>query len=468
MRKLTFALFFGNRGFFPGELIAGAREEIKNAVENAGHSTLIMNENFTLYGAVETTAEGRKYSAFLEAHRGKYDGVILSLPNFGDETGAVAALEDCGVPIFIQAYPDEIGKMDFQNRRDSFCGKFSVMDVFYQYRLPFTIFKSHTVHPSSDEFEAELKQFAAVCRIVRGMRRFTIGAVGARTTAFKTVRYDELTLQKYGITTETYDLSDLISRVRKFNTRKTQFREKREFLLAYTGWQGVPDEKLDQICKTACVLDDYIIDYQLDALALRCWIELELELGIAPCVILSALSDRGIAAACELDVANAIPMRALSLASEQPATILDWNNDYGDDPDKCILFHCGPVPQKLMAGKGQIIQHPMFAKSFGDGCGWGCNSGRIAPSPMTFCSSKTEDGKLIFYSGEGLITDDPIEKDFFGCAGVAEIPNLQTKLYNIGRNGFRHHVGLTTGHHQDALKEAFETYLGYDILKINC
>ena len=365
MKKQTFALFFGNRGFFPGELIAGAREEVKKAVEGLGFDTLIMDEKLTRYGAVETVAEGRKFAAFLDANRGKYDGVILSLPNFGDETGAVAALEDCGVPILIQAYPDDIGKMDFAHRRDSYCGKFSVMDVFYQYRLPFTIFKHHVISPSSDAFREELKQFAAVCRVVNGMKKFTVGAVGARTTAFKTVRFDELALQKHGITTETYDLSDLISRSKKYNTRKSTFKEKREFLLDYTTWKGVPEEKIDMLAKTACVLDDYIADFQLDALAIRCWAELELEIEIAPCVILSAINDRNIAAACELDVANAIAMRALNLASQEPATVLDWNNNYGDDDDKCIVFHCGPVAQKLMSGKGHIIQHPMFVKSFG-------------------------------------------------------------------------------------------------------
>jgi L-fucose isomerase-like protein len=253
--------------------------------------------------------------------------------------------------------------------------------------------------------------------------------------------------------------------VKDFDTGSDRFKEKKTFLSEYTSWEAVPDEKLNMLSKTACVFDDFIEEYSLDSLAVRCWIELELELGIAPCVLLSALNNKGIAAACELDVGNAIPMRALSLASEQPSTVLDWNNNYGDALNKCILFHCGPVPQKLMSGKGQIIEHPMFAKSFGPGCGWGCNVGRIAPDLITFCSSKTENGKLVFYMGEGRITEDTIEKDFFGCAGVAEIPELQNKLIKIGREGFRHHVSLTTGHYANALKEAFNTYLGYEILK---
>lgn len=466
MNKLTFALYFGNRGFFPESLISSARIEMETTLEKLGYATLSMEENATRFGAVETAEEGRKYAAFLKAHRGEYDGVIISLPNFGDENGAIAALEDCGVPILIQAYPDEIGKMDFQSRRDAFCGKFSVMDVFYQYKLPYTVFKPHVVHPTSGTFEKQVKDFAAVCRIVNKMKRFTVGAIGARTTAFKTVRFDELTLQKKGITTEALDLSELFMRVKDIKTGTDKFAHKRSRLLNYTNWSGVPDEKVDMLTKVSVAIDDIITEYNLDCLALRCWIEIEKELGISPCVLLSELNDRGIVAACELDVCNAIPMVALSLASQMPATCLDWNNNYSVDENKCILFHCGPVPQTLMTAKGKVIEHAMFAKSFGAGCGWGCNVGRIASSTMTYASSKTEDGKLIFYLDEGRFTTDPIEEGFFGCGGVAEIPGLQDKLLTIGKQGFRHHVGVTFGHVAVPVKEAFLNYLGYDMIQL--
>lgn len=465
-KKMTFALYFGNRGFFPGELIASARKEVAEAVEKLGYQTLMMDENATRYGAVETREEGRRFAAFLEQHKGEYDGVILSLPNFGDENGAIAALQDCGVPILIQAYPDEFGKMDFQHRRDAFCGKFSIMDVFYQYNLPFTVFKPHVVHPSSEVFEQHLKWFAAVCRIVNKMKRFSVGAIGARTTPFKTVRFDELTLQKYGITTETFDLSEVIHRVKNMKTNTDRFKDKCEALKNFTDWTGVPEEKFETLAKLSLVVDDIIDEYRLDSVALRCWEELQRVLGVAPCVLLGELNDRGIPASCELDVANAVTMYALSLASEGASTCLDWNNNYGDDEDKCILFHCGPVPQSLMAGKGQITEHLMFAKSFGAGCGWGCNEGRIAESPFTFASCKTENGKLVCYLGEGRFTGEPIEEGFFGCGGVAQIDDLQNKLLRIGKNGFRHHVSVAFGEVAVPVREAFTTYLGYDILDI--
>lgn len=463
MNKITFALFFGNRGFFPETLIAGARAEMREVLEGLGHGVLMMEAGATPHGAVEGAGEGRLYADFLAAHRGRYDGVILCLPNFGDETGAVAALQDAGVPILIHAYPDELDKMGFTQRRDAFCGKFSVMDVFHQYGVPFTTFPPHTVAPRSETFARQVAMFAAVCRVVAGMKRMVVGALGARTTAFKTVRFDELALQRTGITTETLDLSEVISRVRATDLSSRACEARKQRLESYTRWDGVPKSAFENLVRLGVVLDDIIAEYRMDAVSLRCWLELEKEIGVSPCVILSDLNDRGVAAACELDVCNAVAMRALGLASERPPTCLDWNNNYGDDEDKCILFHCGPVPQGLMAAKGQVIEHPMFAKALGAGCAFGCNVGRIAPTPMTYASAKTEDGKLVFYLGEGEFTDDPIAPDFFGCAGVARIDGLQDKLQAIGHQGFRHHVSVTAGTVAAPVREAFVHYLGYEL-----
>lgn len=463
---MTFALYFGNRGFFPESLIAGARNEMKTAVEKAGFNALLLDEKATKFGAVETAEEGRTYANFLKENKGKYDGAIICLPNFGDENGAVPAFVDCDVPILIQAYPDEIGKMDFQRRRDAFCGKFSIMDMFCQFGIKFTIYEPHTVHPSSDAFTNQLKEFAAVCRVANSMKRFTVGAIGARTTAFKTVRYDELALQKYGITLEALDLTELLIRINKMSESDVKVKEKIERLVNYTDFSCCPKDKTLQLAKISVATDDMIKDYKMDCIAFRCWVEIEQLLGVAPCVLLSELNDRGIVTACEVDVLNAVAMYGLAAASQQAAICLDWNNNYGTDEDKCILFHCGPVAQQYMTGKGKVTDHKMFAKSFGEGCGWGVNEGRIAPFKMTFASSKTENGKLIFYTGEGEFTNDKFDDDFFGCGGVAKIDNLQQKLYTIGRNGYRHHVSATRGHYEMAVREAFKTYLGYEIIEL--
>ena len=463
MRPVTFALYFGNRGFFPEKLVAEARSQLKASIESLGCDTILMDAAATPYGAVESAADGLRYARWLEENRGKFDGVVLCLPNFGDETGAVAALRDARVPILIHAYPDDPDKMGFSDRRDAFCGKLSVMDVFHQYDIPFTALQPHSVHPHAPAFARNIHEFARTCRVVRGMRSMVVGAIGARTTAFKTVRFDEMALQRHGITTETLDLSEIIRRVRQLPEKDPACREKADLLAGYTDFSEVPGAAMQTLVKLSVVLDQVAREYSLDAMAIRCWLELEQELKVAPCVLVGLLNDMGIPCACEVDVCSAVAMHALHLASDRPATCLDWNNNYGDDPDKCILFHCGPVPQSLMTGKGKVIDHPMFAKALGPGCGFGPNVGRIAPMEMTFASCKTENGRLTFYVGEGRITADPIAPDFFGCAGVAEIDGLQDRLQAIGHGGYRHHVSITPGHVQAPVREAFSRYLKYEV-----
>lgn len=463
---MKFALYFGNRGFMPGELIEGARADMIKAVTDAGYEYLAMDASLTRYGAVETREEGRLYHDWLKSHEGEYDGVILCMPIFIDENGAAAALQDANVPILMQAYPDEIGKMDFSHRRDAFCGKFSVTDVFYQYKIPFTVLKPHVVHPLSAAFAENLKDFAAICRVVKGMKRFNLGCIGARTTAFKTVRFDEVTLQRYGINVESFDLSELIYQVGQKKDDDPAVLAKIAQLEHYADFSKVPAENKRTLAKISVVIDDYIRDYRLDALTLRCWNEMETILRVCPCVLISELNDRGITCSCEIDLTSAITMRALALASEKPAACLDWNNNYGDDENRVILFHCGPVAQTLMAGKGTVTEHKMFAK--GDpGSGWGTNEGRIAAFDMTFSNGFTENGTFKVYASEARFTGEPIEKSFFGCGGVAEIPDLQNKLIRLARGGFKHHTTVGMGHMKSILTEAFRTYLGYEVIDID-
>lgn len=459
VEKSTFALFLGNRGFFPGSLISGARAELIQTLETLGHRVLALDETATRYGGVETAQEAARYAAFLEENRGRYDGVILSLPNFGDENGGVAALRDAGVPIFIHAYPDDMDKMHPDLRRDAFCGKLSMMDVFFQNDLKFTVRKPHVIRPSSPQFAANIDHFDRVCRVVKGLRRMRVGALGARTTAFKTVRVDEVALQRRGITVETLDLSDVLARVRKVTPDRAEYKEKAAHLNAYVSFAAVPPVAMDNLVRLSVVLDGIVEEYRLDAYAIRCWPELQDELNISPCVLMGELGDRGMAGACEVDVANAVIMHALRLASDGAATLLDWNNNYEDEEDKCILFHCGPAPKSLMLEGARVTDHLII----GAGCGFGCNVGRLKPMDFTFGSLMTFNGEARVYLGEGRVTSDAIPPEFFGVAGVAEIHRLQDVLLYIGENGFRHHVAIAPGKVVAPVGEALGKYLGFKV-----
>jgi L-fucose isomerase-like protein len=243
----------------------------------------------------------------------------------------------------------------------------------------------------------------------------------------------------------------------------SSYKDKREALQAYTSWEGTPEPALDNLTRLGVVLDELIAEYNMDAIAIRCWLELQQQLGISPCVLLGLLNNTGTAAACEVDVCNAVAMAALALASGRPATVLDWNNNYGEEDDKCILFHCGPVPSDLMTNKGHVSDHLILVNTLGENQSCGCVVGRIAPTDLTFGSLMTDSGRVKIYLGEGRFTDDPIPDNFFGAAGVAEIAGLPDVLLHVGMNGYRHHVGVTPGKFVAPLQEALEKYLGFDV-----
>ena len=170
--------------------------------------------------------------------------------------------------------------------------------------MPFTTLPPHTTHPAGEAFAAQLRTFASTCRVVKGMRRMTVGAIGARTTAFKTVRFDELALQRYGITTETLDLSEVIDRVQRMPDTDERVRARALFLSGYADCSTVPAPAQTQMAKLSIAIDDIISEFGMDAIAFRCWIELEKQLKIAPCLLMSEINNRGIPAACEIGRAH--------------------------------------------------------------------------------------------------------------------------------------------------------------------
>ena len=461
MMKNTFVLYFGNRGFFPGELIAAARESVTRACERNGYDFLIMDESLTRYGAVETIEEGRLFADFLKKHEGEYDGIILSLPNFGDENGASVALRGVDVPILVQAFPDEMDKMDFAHRRDAMCGKLAMCNVLRQLGIKYSLTEKFCVDADSTEFDRELDKFAAVCRVVKGMKHFNVGAIGARTTAFKTVRYDEIAFQGKNVNVETIDMAQVFAMMDTADMNAV--RKKAEVYSQLSDFGNYPPEKLENIARLGVVIDQIIESFDLQAVALRCWDELQKRYGIAPCLILGELNERGIAAACELDVTNAVMMRAVGLAANHPVMLLDVNNNYNDSDDKVIFFHCGPAPISMMRGKGKIEEHLMFKKSYGAGSGVGINKGKFIVGDVTVGSFKTENGKLCAFACDGKLTDDELPEEFFGCGTVFEKQGAGDMLNYMARNGYRHHVAITKGNYSSALEEAFVNYLGYNI-----
>ncbi|MBQ8718425.1 MAG: hypothetical protein IJY66_04095 [Clostridia bacterium] len=458
---MTFAILVANRGFFPSSVIDAARDEMRAAVKRVGAQALMIDAALTRYGAVETRAEGEIFADFLKAHDGEYDGLIICLPNFGDENGIKEAIKDVTVPILLQAYPDELDKLDFANRRDAFCGKLGLCAVLKQMKTKFVNTRSFVVDPKSDGFTEELVRFSAICRVVKRMKHMRVAVLGARTTAFKSVRFDEGAWEAHGCDVETLDMTQLFDKMKKIADDDPRMAEWEREICAISDISDAPRYAIVNQCKFGIALQELRDEIKADVIAIRCWSELQYEYKITPCTVMGILNKRQIPVVCETDVNNAPAMLALALASTTGVGCLDINNNYGDDPNKCILFHCGPLPIDLLCGKGHMEEHKMFTKTQGCNCSWGVNVGKIKPCTITICGMRTEDGEARYFVERAEMTDIELDREFFGTYGVIELPDLQRKLRHMSEEGFRHHAIITEGDWCDALREALSKYLGY-------
>ena len=458
--SLTFGVIVGNRPFFPDALAKKGHDDIIEVVESLGHQVIILSEEETPFGTVKTHDDAKKCADLFRFNAHKIDGIIVTLPNFGDEKSIANTIRwaDLQVPILIHAESDDPNLMRIGERRDSYCGKISVCSNLRQYNIPFSLTNSHTCPVNSDAFKNDVKTFSAICRVVNGLKQARIGAIGARPAAFNTVRYSEKLLETAGISVETIDLSEIFGQVKALKT-DDRVKQRMDIIKSYVQiGDAAPSGSLEKLAKLAIVVEQWIEENELDAIAFQCWTAIEEYLGIAPCAMLSILSNNLIPAACEVDVTGALTMLALELASGSNAALLDWNNNYGDDPNKAVAFHCSNLPADMLENPTMDAH---FSESFKKDTAYGAIFGRISPGPFTFARISTDDlvGEIMFYTGEGEFTNDELET--FGGFGVIEIPNLQDLIKQICVSGFEHHFAATRGDVAYIVAEALENYLNF-------
>jgi L-fucose isomerase-like protein len=460
----TFGVIVGNRGFFPDVLARDGREEILRVLAGQGHQAICLTPEQSKFGAVETHEEAKRCAAMFRAASDRIDGVIVSLPNFGDERAIADTLRlaRLDVPVLVQATPDTPGKMTIAHRRDSFCGKMSACNNLKQYNIPYSLSQLHTVSLSSTEFKKDLEWFSGVCRVVRGLRNLRIGAIGARPTAFNTVRYSEKLLEHHGISVETLDLSEVLGRIGRMKDNDESAVQKLNSIQRYVASSGIPQPALLKMAKLGAVIDDWMKAVDVQISAVQCWTSLEENLGVVPCTVMSMMSESLLSSACEVDVCGVLGMHALQLASGTPSALLDWNNNYGSDPNKAVCFHCSNLPKHFFKDVRMEFQ-AIIAGTVGKENTFGTCEGRVKSGAMSYARFSTDDftGRIRGYSGEGRFTDDPLET--FGGAGVVEIPNMQKLLRYICENGFEHHVAANFSSVASMVHEATTRYLGWDM-----
>ena len=466
-KPVTFGVIVGSRGFFSPALAAEGRQKLLSLLQEKGFQAVITEEKATPNGAIESLADARKCAALFSKKKAAIDGILVSLPNFGDELGVVQTLDLSGldVPVLVHAFDDDIDKVGIRERRDAFCGKISVCNNLYQYDIPWTDTTEHTCAVDSPEFAADLQRFAAVCRVVRGLRGARIGMIGARPAAFQTVRFSEKLLQATGITVVPVDLSEILAAAERIRGNAKELQEK---LALIRGYGRIPDrvpaEHVARQARLSLAIDHWMAENECTASAVQCWESVQKNYGCATCLSMSLMGEvERKPSACEVDVTGAVSMLTLTLATGNAAAFLDWNNNYGTDREKCVNTHCSNFPRSFFGGDIEISELDVLGESLGRDRCFGAVKGKVAAGPMTYFRMDTDDcmGNIRGYVGDGEFTDDPFAMD--GGIAVCRIQDLRKLLRHVTQLGYEHHVAMVRSHCASAVFEATSKYLGWDI-----
>lgn len=465
--RMCFGIIIGTRAYFNSELAKDVRKQLLKTLADEGYDYVILPEDATPTGSssIETREDGLKCAELFRQNRDRIDGIIVSLPNFGFEIGIINAISvaDLNVPVLVQACDDENDKVDLDSRRDAFCGKISVCNNLYQYGIPFTDTTLHTYSIYSELLAKDINKFAGIYRVVNGLRHARIGAIGARPAGFQTVRASEKLLQKSGITVVPVDLSEILGAARKIEDTDAELLKKLEEIKCYA---AVPKEYSDKLvlqAKFGVAVERWIEANQIDAVAVQCWDSLEQNYGCAACVTMSMLGEKLLPAACEVDIAGAVSMYALTLAAQGQSALLDWNNNFAEDRNKCVCTHCGNFPKSFVRNDLKLGTLGVLGRTLGKVNTFGAVYGKVTKGDFTFFRISTDDtkGAIKAYLGTGEITDDPYGMD--GCIAVTKVNNLQTLMKYICKNGFEHHVAMVRNDVKEILNEAIEDYLGWNL-----
>lgn len=465
--RMCFGIIIGTRAYFNSELAKDVRKQLLRTLADEGYDYVTLPEDATPTGSssIETREDGLKCAELFRQNRDRIDGIIVSLPNFGFEIGIINAISvaDLNVPILVQACDDENDKVDLDSRRDAFCGKISVCNNLYQYGIPFTDTTLHTYSIYSELLAKDINKFAGICRVVNGLRHARVGAIGARPAGFQTVRASEKLLQKSGITVVPVDLSEILGAARKIEDTDVELLKKLEEIKCYAVVPKEYNDKLVLQAKFGVAVERWIEANQIDAVAVQCWDSLEQNYGCAACVTMSMLGEKLLPAACEVDIAGAVSMYALTLAAQGQSALLDWNNNFAEDRNKCVCTHCGNFPKSFVRNDLKLGTLGVLGRTLGKVNTFGAVYGKVTKGDFTFFRISTDDTKGVIkaYLGTGEITDDPYGMD--GCIAVTKVDNLQILMKHICKNGFEHHVAMVRNDVKDILNEAIEGYLGWNL-----
>ncbi len=311
-----------------------------------------INEEGLLYNDADMLKIAEKFKAE------KIDGLFLPHCNFGTEYECARLAKELGVPVLLWGPLDERPEPDGTRLRDTQCGLFATGKVLRRFGVPFTYMTNCCLE--DPVFERGLRDFMAVCNVVKTFRHIRILQISTRPFDFWSTMCNEgELLEKFNIQLAPIPMGELVDEVRKNLGNVAETQEVMTYCRANMNI-AIKDDELEKVAAMKVAMKHLAEKYGCNAIAIQCWNQLQTELGIMPCAASALLNEEGIPTVCETDIHGAITALLVEAAGmgQVRSFFADWTIRHPDCPNGELLQHCGPWPISV-AGEKPTITYPL-------------------------------------------------------------------------------------------------------------
>ena len=402
-----------------------------------------INEEGLLYSDEDMEKIAAKFAAE------KIDGLFLPHCNFGTEYVCARLAKKLNVPVLLWGPLDERPEPDGTRLRDTQCGLFATGKVLRRFKVPFTYMTNCRLN--DPVFERGLRDFLAVCNVVKIFKNIRILQISTRPFDFWTTMCNEgELLEKFNIQLSPIPMPELTDEVKMAKEEGTEVakvidycRENMEIC--------IKDNELENVAALKVAMKSLATKYGCQAIAIQCWNQLQCELGIMPCAANALLNDEGIPVVCETDIHGAITALMVEAAGmdETRSFFADWTIRHPDVANGELLQHCGPWPISVAKEKAKLTYPLAFDHP-------GSITAEAKHGDVSLVRFDGDNGEYSLLLGRAKGIDGPKGMGTYLWVEVENIKRLEAKIVE---GPYIHHC---VGIHKDVVPVLYEAckYIG--------
>ena len=379
----------------------------------------------------------------------KIDGLFLPHCNFGTEYECARLAKELNVPVLLWGPLDERPEPDGTRLRDTQCGLFATGKVLRRFRIPFTYMTNCRLN--DPVFERGIRDFMAVCNVVKKFKNMRILQISTRPFDFWTTMCNEgELLEKFNIQLSPIPLPELTAEMKKVKAEGSEV----EKVVAYCNTNmcvKIKLEELENVAALKVAMKNLAAKYSCNAIAIQCWNALQGEIGIMPCAANSLLNEEGIPVVCETDIHGAITALMVEAAgrNDKRSFFADWTVRHPDNENGELLQHCGPWPISVAQEKPTIGYPLAFSHP-------GAVEAQAKLGEMTLARFDGDNGEYSLLLGNAKGVEGPYTKGTYVWVEVQNLKRLEAKIVE---GPYIHHC---VGIHENVVPVLYEAckYIG--------